>query len=77
MICHICERAIASGGMYVPGDPPRHLGCGRKARIGDMVPVLIEAGDGPTVVWHTPREYADLWDGVDELAAEVLGEGHG
>jgi hypothetical protein len=42
-------------------------------RNGDMIPVLIQAGDGPVVVWHTPDEYARLWKGVDREAAEVLG----
>lgn len=40
-------------------------------RLGDPVPVLVMAADGPVVVWHTPEEYAALWQGVD---VEALGE---
>ena len=41
-------------------------------RRGDLVAVLVQAVDGPVVVWHTPEEYAALWRGVDREAAEVL-----
>lgn len=41
-------------------------------RQGDMIPVLVMAGDGPVVVWHTPAEYAAYHKGVDLEAAKSL-----
>lgn len=43
-------------------------------RLGDPVPVLVMAADGPVVVWHTPEEYAALWQGVDPEICEALEE---
>ena len=40
----------------------------------DMIPVEIEAGDGPHTVWHTPSEYARYMRGVDIEAANAMYE---
>jgi hypothetical protein len=34
-----------------------------------LIPVLVEAGDGPLFVMHTPEEYEQLMRGVDNEAA--------
>lgn len=41
-------------------------------RLGDLVPVLVMAADGPVIILHTPEEYAALWRGVDAEACEAL-----
>jgi hypothetical protein len=41
-------------------------------RRGDSIPVMVEAADGPVVVWHTPEEYAALWRGVDRDVVEAM-----
>lgn len=37
-----------------------------------LIPVATVAGDGLTVVWHTPAEYARLMAGVDVEASWLM-----
>ena len=39
-----------------------------------LIPVRIQAADGPAVVWHTPEEYAAFMRGVEVEAALILTE---
>ena len=39
-----------------------------------LIPVLVQAGDGPIVVWHTREEFASFREGVDLVAAVQLGK---
>jgi hypothetical protein len=38
------------------------------------IPVLVQAGNGPVVVWHSVDEYAAHFKGVDLEAAMLLGQ---
>lgn len=46
LICEFCNREIAPGGMYVPGDPPRHLGCGQRERLQEIWRWVVERDRG-------------------------------
>lgn len=51
----------------------RDVGAEVAAGLHDRtVPVRVKAGDGMTVVWHSPAELARLWAGVDREAVWAL-----